>query len=41
MFSKPLKLDFTKRKIIPELGRVVLKKQKEVVVLGVGKVQKI
>ncbi len=40
MFSKPLKLDFTRRKYIPELGRVNLQRQKEVVVLNVGKIQK-
>ena len=40
MFSKPLKLDFTKRKIIPEFGRVNLQRQKEIVVLNVGKIQK-
>ena len=40
MFSKPLKLDFTKRKIIPEFGRVHLQRQKELVVLNVGKIQK-
>lgn len=28
MFSKPLKLDFTKTKIVPEIGRVSLKRDK-------------
>lgn len=41
MFSKPLKLDFTKSKIVPEIGRVSLKREKEVVILNIGKIQKI
>ncbi len=41
MFSKPLKLDFTRTKLIPEIGRVSLKRDKEVVVLNIGKIQKI
>lgn len=41
MFSKPLKLDFTKTKIIPEIGRVNVRRDKEVVVLNIGKIQKI
>jgi len=28
MFSKPLKLDFTKLKLIPEIGRIGLKRDK-------------
>jgi hypothetical protein len=41
MFSKPLKLDFTRTKIIPEIGRVSLKRDKEINIFGLGKIQKI
>ena len=40
MFSKELKLNFKKKKTIKEFGRIQLKREKELVVLSLGKVLK-
>jgi len=38
MFSKELKLDFKKKKSCPYFGRIQLKRDKEIVVLNLGKI---
>jgi hypothetical protein len=40
MFSKEIKLDFKKKKNIPYFGRLQLHRDREVVVLNLGKIIK-
>ena len=40
MLSKDLKLDFKKKRTAPYFGRLQLKREKEIVALNLGKIQR-
>ena len=40
MFSKEIKLDFKKKKVYPQFGRIQFSREKELVVPNLGKVLK-